>query len=85
MSEGRRVMNRERLAREMQILAEARITEVAGARAALLNKTQVTEVFGLPRSLIDRLVTDGRIPTVRVGERDLIQRVVVVEGLVRGI
>jgi hypothetical protein len=77
-------MDVKKLEREMRLLAEARIDKFAGENAVLLTKKAAAQVCGKSTTWIDRMIAMGRLPTIKVGKSEWIQRPVLIEGLVSG-
>jgi hypothetical protein len=75
----------QKLEHEMRILAEARVDKYAGPDEVLLSKRQAAKVCNRAITWIDAMVAVGRLPVVRIGPKDWIQRPVVVEMLVNGL
>ncbi len=78
-------MDVEKVQREMRVLAESRITRFVGEEQILLTKSTAAKVCNKSVPWVDGMVARGRLPTVRVGERKLIQRPALVEALVNGL
>ena len=74
-----------RLEYEMRVLAEARVDKYAGENEVLLTKKQTAQVCNRAITWIDAMIAAGRLPVIRIGPRDWIQRPTVVEMLVNGL
>jgi predicted DNA-binding transcriptional regulator AlpA len=77
-------MDVKKLEREMRLLAEARVDTIAGENAILLTKKAASQICGKSTTWIDTMIAMGRLPTVRVGKVDWVQRPVLIEALVNG-
>lgn len=78
-------LDQARIAREMTILAEERIDQIAGKGALILSKRHTAQIFGRSIEWVRAMIARGRLPAIRVGGVDMIQRPVAIEGLVRGL
>jgi hypothetical protein len=78
------MMDVERLKQEMRLLAEARVTRFVGEEEILLTKSAAARICNKSVPWVDNMIAMGRLPTVKVGPKEWIQRPVVVEGLVNG-
>ena len=78
-------MDAQKIAREMRILAEERISRIVGQEEILLTKVDAAKVCNRSTTWIDTMIGAGRLPTIRIGLRDWIQRPTVVEMLVNGL
>ena len=78
-------MDVERIRQEMRALAEARIDRIAGQDTILLHKNLAAKVCGKSTPWIDHMVAAGRLPVIRIGQKDWVQRPTVVEMLVSGL
>jgi hypothetical protein len=78
-------MDVERIQQEMRALAEARIDMIAGPDAILLPRNLAAKVCGKSVSWIDQMVAADRLPSIRVGRSNWIQRAALVEALAVGL
>jgi hypothetical protein len=78
------LLDAKRLAHEMRLLAEERTDEIAGEGALLLTKQDAAKICGRSKAWLDLMIAIGRLPTVKVGRANWIQRPVLIEVLVRG-
>ena len=81
----RHMLNVQKLEYEMRVLAEARVDKFAGPDEVLLSKRQAAKVCNRAITWIDAMIAAGRLPVVRIGPKDWIQRPTVVEMLVNGL
>jgi hypothetical protein len=79
------MLDAKKLEREMRLLAEARVTRFVGEEQILLTKVTAAKVCGKSTTWIDTMIGAGRLPTIRIGAREWIQRPTVVEMLVSGL
>jgi hypothetical protein len=75
----------EKLQYEMRVLAEARVDKYAGENEVLLTKSQTAKVCNRATTWVDAMIAAGRLPVVRIGPKDWVQRPTVVEMLVNGL
>jgi hypothetical protein len=78
-------LDQARIAREMRILAEARVDQVAGKNALVLSKKDTAKIFGRSIEWVRAMIVRGRLPAIRIGNVDMIQRPVAIEALIRGV
>jgi hypothetical protein len=78
-------MDVERIQQEMRALAEARIDMIAGPDAILLPKTLAAKVCGRSVAWIDQMCAADRLPTIKVGRAQWVQRAALVEALAVGL
>ena len=78
-------MDVERIQREMRARAEERIDRIAGPDAILLPKSLAAKVCGKSITWIDHMIAAGRLPTIKVGRQEWVQRAALVEALVVGV
>jgi hypothetical protein len=78
-------MDVDRIQREMRARAEERIDLIAGPDAILLPKSLAAKVCGKSCPWVDQMVAAGRLPTVKVGRSNWVQRAALVEALAVGI
>jgi hypothetical protein len=78
-------MDVERIKQEMRVLAEARIDRLAGPDTILLPKNLTAKVCGRSYPWVEHMVAVGRLPVIRIGPKDWVQRPTVVEMLVNGL
>jgi hypothetical protein len=78
-------MDVERIKQEMRVLAESRIDRIAGQDVILLHKNLAAKVCGKSAPWIEHMVAAGRLPVIRIGQKDWVQRPTVVEMLVNGL
>jgi hypothetical protein len=78
-------MDAQKIAREMRLLAEERVTRIVGQEEILLTKVTAAKICNKSTTWIDTRIGAGRLPTIRIGPRDWIQRPTVVEMLVNGL
>ena len=79
------MMDVKRLEHEMRLLAEAKITDLVGAEQIVLTKSAAARICNRSLPWVDAMIARGRLPTVRVGGREVIQRPALVEALVYGV
>ena len=79
------MMDMKRLEHEMRLLAEAKITDHVGAQQVWLTKSATARICNRSLPWLDAMIARGRLPTVRVGDREVVQRQVLVEALVNGV
>jgi hypothetical protein len=77
-------LDQARLMREMTILAEERIDQIAGEGALVLSKKHTAQIFGRSVGWVRAMIVRGRLPAITVGGVDMIQRPVAIEALIRG-
>ena len=80
-----RMLDVQKLEYEMRVLAEARVDKYAGPDEVLLTKQQTAKVCNRAITWIDAMIAAGRLPVVRIGQKDWVQRPTVVEMLVNGL
>jgi hypothetical protein len=78
-------MNAEKIALEMRLLAETRVTRFVGEEEILLTKVAAAKICGKSTTWIDTMIAMGRLPTIRIGPKEWVQRPVIVEALVTGL
>jgi predicted DNA-binding transcriptional regulator AlpA len=79
------MLDAKKLEREMRILAEARVDRFVGEEEILLTKKATAKVCGKSTTWIDAMISAGRLPTIKIGPKEWIQRPTVVEMLVNGL
>jgi hypothetical protein len=78
-------MDVERIQEEMRARAEERIDRIAGPDAILLPKTLAAKVCGKSYTWVEHMIAAGRLPTIKVGRSEWIQRAALVEALAVGV
>jgi hypothetical protein len=77
-------MNLTAVEEEMRILAEERITTVAGD-APMLTRKQTARVWGRSQAWVKTMQAAGRVPTVPFGRWVMVPRAVAIIGLIKGL
>ena len=78
-------MDVERIQQEMRTRAEERIDRIAGPDAVLMPKSLAAKVVGRSPVWVDQMVAAGRLPTIKVGSKQWVQRAALVEALAVGL
>jgi hypothetical protein len=77
-------VNQAQVEEEMRKLAEERTRSFAGD-APLLTRSQTAKIWNRSPGWVKSMQAAGRVPVVSFGNREKVQRAVVIWGLVRGV
>jgi hypothetical protein len=79
------MLDEARLKLEMRLLAEERADKFAGKETILLTRRDTARICGRSEQWVANMIALNRLPTIRIGPKEWVQRPVVIEALVNGV
>ena len=79
------MLDEAKLKHEMRLLAEERINRFAGEETILLTRRATARICGKSEQWVANMIVLNRLPTIRIGTREWVQRPIVIEALVNGL